>query len=97
MTNRAKSSYANVIVVAGVFYMRGNSHVICKMESGFFSVVENYMTLSQNEREVHFKVCVCLLGRIRRHSVFSSFNCNLFSIIQYFKSEMHISMEEIAL
>ena len=55
------------------------------------------MTLCPNEREVQFKFCVHLFGRIRRHSVFSSFNCNLFSIIQYLTSEMHIFIEEIAL
>ena len=63
----------------------------------FFAVVENGMTLCPNEREVQFKFCANLFGRIRRHSVFASFNCNLFSIIQYLTSEMHISTEEIAL
>ena len=55
------------------------------------------MTLCPNEREVQFKNLVQLFGRIGRHSVFSSFKSNLFSIIQYLKSEMHISTEEIAL
>ena len=55
------------------------------------------MTLCPNEREVQFKFCVHLFGRIRRHSVFSSFNCSLFSIIQYFALEMHVSIAEIAL
>ena len=48
------------------------------------------MTLCPNEREVPFKFCVHLFGRTRRHSVFSSFNCNLFSIIQYLTSEIII-------
>ena len=55
------------------------------------------MTLDPNEREVHLKFCAHLFGLMRRHSVFSSFNCNLFSIIQFFTSEMHVSIEEIAL
>ena len=42
------------------------------------------MTLCPNEREVQFKFCVHLFVHMRRHSVFSSFNCNLFSIIQFF-------------
>ena len=62
----------------------------------FFAVVENDMTLCPNEREVQFIFCVHLFGRIRRHFFFS-FNCNLFSIIQYLTSEMHVSTEEIAL
>ena len=45
----------------------------------FFAVVENDMTLCLNERDVQFKLYVHLFGRIRRHSVFSSFN-NLLSI-----------------
>ena len=68
-----------------------------KLNPSFFAVVENDVTLCPNEREVQFKFCVHLFGRIRRHSVFSSFNCNLFSIIQYSTSEMHVSTEEIAL
>ena len=59
-----------------------------------FVVVENDMTLCPNEGEVQFKFCVHLFGRIGRHSGFSSFNCNLFSIIQYLTSEMHISTEK---
>ena len=55
----------------------------------FFAVVENDTTLCPKEI-VQFKVCVHLFGRIRRHSFFSSFNCNLFSIIQYFTSEMQM-------
>ena len=62
----------------------------------FFAVVENDMTLCPNEREVQLKFCLHLFGRIRRHSVFSSFNFNLFSIIKPFTSEMHVSTEEIA-
>ena len=64
---------------------------------GFFAVGENDITLRPNEREVQFKFGVHLFGHIRRHSVLSSFNCNLFSIIQYLTSEMHVSIEEIAL
>ena len=98
MTNGANASYDNVRFAAYVLYMRVNSYVICKMDSEvLFAVVENDMTLFPNEGEVQFKLCVYLFGRIRRHSVFSSFNCNLFSIIQYFTSEMHIFIEEIAL
>ena len=63
----------------------------------FFAVVENDMTLGPNESDVQFKFCVHLFGRIRRHSVFSSFNCNLFLTIQYLTSEMHVSTVEIAL
>ena len=44
----------------------------------FLLVVENDMTLCPNEREVQFEFCVHLFGRVRRHSVFASFNCNLF-------------------
>ena len=83
MTSGANASYVNVIFVAFVLYMRVNSDVICKMESKVFAVVENDMTLCPNEREVQFKFWVHLFGRIRRHSNFSSFKCNLFSIIQY--------------
>ena len=66
-----------------------------KWNPRFFAVVENDMTLRPNEIEVQFNFFLHLFGHIRRHSVFSSFNCNLFSIIQYLTSEMHISMEEI--
>ena len=83
MTNGANASYVNVYFAANVLYMRVNSHAICKMESEVFAVVENDMTLCPNEREVQFEFCVHLFGHIRRHSVFSSFNCNIFSIIQY--------------
>ena len=55
------------------------------------------MTLCPNEIEVQFIFCVHLFGRIRRHYVFTSFNCNVLSIIQYLTSEMHVSKEEIAL
>ena len=55
------------------------------------------MTLCPNKIEVQFKFYVQLLGRTGRHSVFSSFNCSVFSIIQFLTSEMHISAEEIAL
>ena len=68
-----------------------------KWNPSFFAVVYNDMALCPNERDVQFKMCVHLFGRIRRHSVLSSFNCNLFSIIQYLTSEMHDFTEEIAL
>ena len=48
-----------------------------KWNPRFFAVVENDMTLCLSEREVQFKYCMHLFGHIRRHSVFSSFNCNL--------------------
>ena len=44
-----------------------------KYNPRIFAVVENDMTLCPTEREVQFKFCVHLFGRIRRHSVFSSF------------------------
>ena len=69
--------------------MRVNSHVICKMESEVFAVVENDMTLCPNEREVQFRFLVHLFGRIGRHSVFSSFNCNLFSIFDIRNAYFH--------
>ena len=47
--------------------------------------------------KVQLNVCVHLFEHIRRHSVLSSFNCNLFLIIQFFISEMHTSVEVIAL
>ena len=49
------------------------------------------MTLCPNEREVQFIFCVHLFGRIKRHSVFSSFNCSLFSIIALHTSVVHAS------
>ena len=49
----------------------------------FLAVVENDMTLCPNERDGPFISCVDSYGRIRRHSILSSFNCNLFSIIQF--------------
>ena len=95
--NGGNALYVNVCFAADVLYMRVNSHVICKMESKVFAVVENDMTLFPNEREVQFKFCVHLFGCVKRHSVYSIFNCNLFSIIQYLKSQMHVSTEEITL
>ena len=68
-----------------------------KWNPRFFAVAENDMTLCPNQREVQINFLVHLFGHIRRHSVFSSFNCNLISIMQYLTSEMHISTEEIAL
>ena len=68
-----------------------------KWNPRFFAVVENDMTLCPSEREVQFKFCVHLIGCIRRHYVFSSFNCNLLSIVQFLTSEMHVSTEEITL
>ena len=41
-----------------------------KWNPRIFAVVEN-MTLCPNEREVPFKFCVHLFGRIRRYSVFT--------------------------
>ena len=55
------------------------------------------MTLCPNEREMQLKFCVHLFGRIRRHSVCSSFNSNLVSIIQYLTTKMHVPTEEIVL
>ena len=95
--NGVNASYVNVNFAADVLYMRVNSHVICKMESEVFCSGRDDMTLCPNEREVQFKFCVHLFGRIRRHSIFLSFICNLFSIIQYLTSEMHAATEEIAL
>ena len=80
MRNGANASYVNVDFAADVLYM----HVICKMESKVFAVVENDVTLYPNEREMQFPFCVHLFGHIRRHSVFSSFNFNLLSIIQFY-------------
>ena len=68
-----------------------------KLNPRFFSVEESDMKLCRNEKEVQFKFCLHLFGRIMRHFVSSSFNCNLFSIIQFFTSEMHVSTEEIVL
>ena len=87
MTNGANASYVNVYFAADVLYMHINSHAIRTIEYKFFVAVENDMTLCPNEREVQFKFCVHLFRCIRRHSVWSSFNCNLFSIIQYLTSE----------
>ena len=84
--NGANASYVNVDFAAYVLLMRVNSHVICKMGSEVFAVVENDMTLCPNEREVQFKLCVHLFGHVRKHSFFSSLNCNLFTIIQYLTS-----------
>ena len=97
MTNGANASYVNVNLAADVLHTRVNSHVICKMESEVFAAVENDMSLCPNQREVQLKFYVHLFGCIRRHSVLSSFNCNLFSIIQYLTSEMLVFTEEIAL
>ena len=46
------------------------------------------MTLCSNEGVVQLKFYVHLFGRVIGHSVFSSFNCNLFSIIQYLTSKI---------
>ena len=66
-----------------------------KWNPRFFAVVVNDTTLGPNEREAHVKFCVHLFGRIRTISDFSTFNCNLFSISQYFTSKMHASTDEI--
>ena len=68
-----------------------------KWNPRFFAVVENDMILCPNERELQFKFFVHLFECIRGYSIFSPFNCNLFSVIQYLTSEMHVSTEEIAL
>ena len=60
MTNGSNASYVSVNFAAYVLYMRVNSHVICKMESRFFAVVQNDMTLCPNEIEVQFKIFVRL-------------------------------------
>ena len=97
VTNGDNASNGHECFAADVLYMRINSHVMCKIESEFCAEVENDMTLSTNEREMQFIFYLHLFGRITRHSFFSSFNCNLFSIIQYLTSEMQVSTEEIAL
>ena len=86
MTNGACAFCVNVIFAVDVLFMRVNSHIICKMESKVFAVVVNDMTLCPNERYVQFKLFVHLFGCMRRHPVFSSFNCNMLSIIQYLAS-----------
>ena len=75
--------YVNVNFAADVLYIRVNSNVICKIESEVLCSSRERYDIVSNEREVQFKSCVQLLGRIRRHSVHKTFNCNLFSIIQY--------------
>ena len=85
MTNGANASYVNVDFATDVLYMLINSHVTCKMEYEVSCSSREYMTLCPNEREAFIWMD------------FSSFNCNLFSIIQYLTSEMHVSTEEIAL
>ena len=65
MTKGANASYVNIDFAAYILYIRVNSHVICKMKSEVFAVVENDMKLCPNEREVQFKFCVHLFGRIR--------------------------------
>ena len=86
--------------------MKTLRHMSCTCESilmssvkwnpRFFAVVENDMTLCPNERSAIYNFAH-LFGRIRRHCIFLSFKYNLFSIIQYLTSAMHISTEEIAL
>ena len=90
-------SYVNANYAADVLYMRVNYHVMVKWNSRFFAVVEDNVTLCPNKREVQFNSCVHLFGHIKRHYVLSSFNCNLFSIIQFLTSEMHVFTQEIAL
>ena len=93
MTNGANASYVSAYFAAYVLHMRVFLMSSVKWNPRFFAVEVNDMTLCPNEREVQFKFCVHLFGRIRRHSVFSSFYCNLFSIILYLTSEMHVSTE----
>ena len=58
-----------------------------KWNQRFYAVVENDISVCPNEREVLFRFCVHLFGRISRHSVFLSLNCNLFSIIKFLTPE----------
>ena len=62
-----------------------------KWSPRFFAVVENDMTLHPNEREVQFKFVVHLFGRMRRHYVFLSFNCSLFSTYMKMCMGMHMN------
>ena len=55
MTYGAIASYVNENFTAGVLYMIVNSHVICRIQSELYAVVENGMTMCPNEREVQFK------------------------------------------
>ena len=63
----------------------------------FFAVAKNDMTLCPSERKVLLKFYVHLFGHIRRQTVLSSFNCNLFSIIKFFISTMHVSTRNRAM
>ena len=97
MTNGANASYISVNFAAYDLYIRV-IHLMSsvKWNPRFSAVVENDMTLCPNEREVQFRFFMHLFRCMKRHSVFSSFNCNLFSIIQHLTLEIHISAEEIA-
>ena len=54
------------------------------------------MTSCLTERKVQLNVCVHLFRHIRRHSVLSSFNCNLFSIFQMSDTGTCIKTEMMA-
>ena len=95
MTNGANASYVNETLRQMSCTCVSILMSSVKWNPRFFAVVENDMTLCPNKREVQFKFCAHLIVRIRTHSVFSSFNCNMFSIIQYLTSETHVSTEEI--
>ena len=82
MTNGPNASYVNANFAQMFCTCESILMSSVKLNPRFFAVVENDMTLCPNEKEVQFNFCVHLFGRIRRHSVFSLFNCNLFSIIQ---------------
>ena len=71
--------------------MRRMSMYALRQMSCTCASIRQAMTLRPNEREVKFNFFVHLFLRIRRHSVFASLKCNLFSIIQYFTLQMHVS------
>ena len=59
MKNGANVLYVDVCFAADVLHMLVNSHVICKMESNIFSIVENDLTLCQDQRKVRFNfLCI---------------------------------------
>ena len=55
-----------------------------KYNPRFFAVVDSDMILCPNERDVQSKFYVHLFGRIRRDSVFSSFNCYCFQSSNFY-------------
>ena len=62
VTNVANALYVNIYFLADALYMHVNSHVICKIESVVFAVVENDMTLFPIEREMQLKSFVDEMG-----------------------------------